>query len=194
VLVGPNEVVFTVHEHYICAKPMFFGAACSKEWTAGAEGATKVIRLPKADPWTFSLYLAWTYASNVPDGKGDADTMSREHKRLIKLCVLGDTLDDRALRNQSMKRLVNMDFQMPPKSITWSFEHTPSTSLLRRMLVTFAATRWDRNGFETHISKHHHDFIQSLTVFLMQQTAKDRTDLPSFLEKLPGFLDNEPEV
>jgi hypothetical protein len=62
VLVGPDEVAFTVHENFICAKSKFFQAACRKEWS---EGAQKLIRLPEVEPGVFRSYLNWVYTGDL---------------------------------------------------------------------------------------------------------------------------------
>jgi hypothetical protein len=201
VLVGPDKATFTVHENYICAKSKFFKAACSKQWTRGAEGINRVIRLPEEDPQIFKSYVSWVYTNEVVV-QGIADrreetgptVAGKEQGELIKLYVLGDKLDDLALRDQVMKTLVNMNVQTYAASVTWAFEHTPPTSLLRTMLATFAAMRWNRAGFEKESANYPHEFVRAVAVFLMHQTEKDKSDHGSFLKKLPSFLEVEPEA
>lgn len=184
-------MAFTVHENFICAKSKFFQAACRKEWS---EGAHKLIRLPEVEPDIFSSYLNWVYtgglAVNVP--KQDPVTPKEtKYGNFVKLYLLGDTLDDLSLRNSTMGILVNSNYQLMPASITLAFEHTPTQSLLRKMLVTFAALRWDRACFAIFKAKYHPEFVQDLAEYLMYQTDKQKTSPKDFVNKLPEFLEEE---
>jgi hypothetical protein len=195
VLVGPKEAVFNVHESFICAKSKFFKAACRKEWTEGTE---KLVRLPEVEPELFKSYLNWVYTGGlaVDASVGGTGQTANETKYygFVKLYVLGDTLDDLPLLNSTMKILVNSNHQFNHESVTWAFEHTPIGSLLRKMLVSFAATRWVRAIFDEHKAKYHPEFVLDLAAFLMHQTDKQKTGLAEFIQKLPEFLEDEPKA
>jgi hypothetical protein len=108
VLVGPDEVAFTVHENFICAKPKFFQAACRKEWSKGAQ---KLIRLPEVEPGVFRSYLNWVYTGDlaVDSTKDDpVNPKNTKYSNFLKLYVLGDTLDDLSLRNSTTEILVRV--------------------------------------------------------------------------------------
>jgi hypothetical protein len=190
VLVGPDEVAFTVHENFICAKSKFFQAAYRKEWS---EGAQKLIRLPEVEPGVFRSYLNLVYTGDlaVDSTKDDpVNPKNTKYSNFLKLYVLGDTLDDLSLRNSTMEILVSSNYQLSPASITWAFEHTPTQSLLRKMLVRFAALRWDRAAFASDKAKYHPEFVQDLAEFLMMRNAI--TTAAAFVSFLPDFLEDKP--
>jgi hypothetical protein len=91
-----------------------------------------------------------------------------------------------------MEILVSSNYQLSPASITWAFEHTPTQSLLRKMLVRFAALRWDRAAFASDKAKYHPEFVQDLAEFLMMRNAIITT--AAFVSFLPDFLEDKPEA
>lgn len=193
-LVGSNERAFTVHENYICAKSRFFKAACRKEWS---EGITRIIRLPEAEPEMFRSYLVWVYTDGLAVDITNSEPVQAQETKystFVKLYVLGDRLEDLRLRNSIMEILVNSNHQFNHESVTWAFEHTPTGSLLRKMLVSFAATRWVRAIFDEHKAKYHPEFVLDLAAFLMHQTDKQKIGLAEFIQKLPEFLEDESKV
>jgi hypothetical protein len=196
-LVGPDQVAFTVHEHFICAKSKFFKNACSEKWTGGGTGNTnRVIRLADAEPRIFKCYLKWVYTNEIvieiEDDPRDPNRQWRrpkEQDRLIKLYVLGNTLDDVRLRNRVLKDLINIDTRPFARSVTWAYEHTASTSNLRSVLVQLAVYRWHRNTFLNHTPDYHHEFLRDL-VNLFMLTTKNNL-LPHPIKLLPANLEGE---
>jgi len=191
VLVGPGEETFVVHEHFICGKSKFFEAACRKEWK---EGVQKLIRLPEVEPWIFKSYVSWVYTGNAVIELDDETSeeqapRAKQQDGFIKLYVLGDTLDDMPLRNRAMKEMVSIDCQPGTASVAWAFDHTPTGSLLRSMLVNYAALRWSRETFANESAQNHPEFVQELAKFLMNQTANSLITFPKFVEKLPAFIE-----
>jgi hypothetical protein len=197
VLIGPEEVSYTVHEHFICAKSKFFWAACREQWIGGTESPNRVIRLPNARPGTFRYYLNWVYTSDVvieieDDACGPNGIFRRaiEQDRLIKLYVLGDVLDDLRLRNRVLKDLLNINETPFPRSVTWAYEHTPTTSNLRGVLVRLACHRWNRTVMIKKCASYHHEFVRALAVLLLLET-KQSVILPHPLPMLPDHLEDE---
>jgi hypothetical protein len=169
VLVGPSEEAFLVHQQIISLKSQFFKAACRKEWKEGAE---KLVRLPEVEPGLFRSYLNWVYTGDLAVDVSAADAKESvselKNRGFVKLYVLGDTLDDLPLRNSTMRILVNSNYQLGPRSITWAFENTPPASLMRKQLVRVAATRWNRENYIKHEELYPIDFVRSLALQLMQ--------------------------
>jgi hypothetical protein len=113
----------------------------------------------------------------------------KEQDRLIKLYVLGNTLDDVRLRNRVLKDLINIDTRPFARSVTWAYEHTASTSNLRSVLVQLAVYRWHRNTFLNHTPDYHHEFLRDL-VNLFMLTTKNNL-LPHPIKLLPANLEDE---
>jgi hypothetical protein len=188
-----HEEAFLVHQQIISLKSKFFTAACRKVWTEGAE---KLVRLPEVEPRLFRSYLNWVYTGDlaVDVSVADAEETASElkYRGFVKLYVLGDTLDDLALRNSAMKIIVNGDHQLGPKSITWAFENTPPTSLMRKQLVRVAATRWNRETYIKQEELYPTEFVRALALQLMQlKSDSDRLTHTSFVNMLPEFLEDE---
>lgn len=93
-----------------------------------------------------------------------------------------------------MEVLVISNHQLGPKTVTWAFDHTPTGSLLRQMIVSFAATRWDRATFVSNKAHYHPEFVLDLAEYLMHQTGKQRIEPRYFVNKLSEFLEDEPSA
>jgi hypothetical protein len=113
-----------------------------------------------------------------------------EQDRLIKLYVLGDVLDDLRLRNRVLKDLLNINETPFPRSVTWAYEHTPTTSNLRGVLVRLACHRWNRTVMIKKCASYHHEFVRALAVLLLLET-KQSVILPHPLSMLPDHLEDE---
>lgn len=112
-----------------------------------------------------------------------------EQEALIKLYVLGNTLDDVRLRNRVLKDMINIHGRPFTHSITWAYEHTASPSNLRSVLVQLAVYRWHRDSFLTRTRDYHHEFLQDL-VNLFMLTTKNNL-LPHPIKLLPANLEDE---
>lgn len=90
-----------------------------------------------------------------------------------------------------MKEIVSHDAQAQAsvRTVNWAFEHTPKGSLLRSVLVSFAALRWNRSCFADNAATYYPEFVQNLAKFLMRQTDKDIIWGSKFEDKLPEFLE-----
>jgi hypothetical protein len=197
VLIGPEEAPFTVHEHFICAKSKLLKNACSETRTGETGSSHRFFRLPNTDPRIFRYYLKWVYTSDVvieiehdprdPEGKW---RRAVELDRLIKLYVLGHVLDDLRLSNRVLRTMLAINERPFAQSITWAYEHTPTTSNLRGVLVRLACYRWNRAAVIKSCASYHHEFVRALVVQLMLET-KESLMLPHPLPMLPDHLEDE---
>ena len=113
----------------------------------------------------------------------------KEQDRLIKLYVLGNTLDDVRLRNRVLKDLININERPYARSVTWAYEHTTSPSNLRSVLVQHAVYRWYRDNFLRHTPDYPHEFFRDL-VSLFMLTTKNNL-LPHPIKLLPANTEDE---
>lgn len=167
VLVGKKEKHFILHQDAVCAKSKFFKAACSKQWLEGQE---RIVRLPEAQPATFQSYCHWIYSEDLPEPTCTDESAKRdklaEQKTLIKLYLLGDILDDVQLRDKATSVLfVAMRRQQIPPSVgnmKLIYESTPSSSLLRKMIVDVFISRIDRSDVAQSLTYYPAEFIQEV--------------------------------
>lgn len=132
-------------------------------------------------------------ASAVTVGR---ETYSSEDEQLglIKLYVLGDVLDDLALRNKSMEIMVvrSLIWKSQPsvQVIKWAYENTPQSSPLRKKLVSAAILKMSRKAFKSNVANEHPEFVQEVAVLLMEQTKAQTSQ--ALIDKLPEFLEDDP--
>ena len=108
VLVGEERKRFIPHHDAVCARSKFLKAACSKQWRESRE---RVVRLPEVGALTFKAYSSWVYSGELPkttctDSSSHSDQLA-EKVRLVELHLLGDSLDDIELRNETVAMLFN---------------------------------------------------------------------------------------
>jgi hypothetical protein len=157
VLVGPDEVEFTVHKGVVCARSTYFAAACSERWTEGLD--TKIIRLIDTEPSTFQGYM---------DAMYDRLSYSSEKssRPLIKLYILGDFLNDVKLRNRAMTLLVSLRRCPSYMSIELIWANTASGSRLRDWAMDMVRTKLGAGYFANSIQEYPAEFVQEIAVSL----------------------------
>jgi hypothetical protein len=132
VLVGANELRYTIHKDIVCAKSKFFRAACSSRWREGEE---KTVRLPEIrKPKIFQNYVDWIHSGQlVFEDQAPGDDICAG---LIDLQLLGDILDDVELRNTTIQHLASqvVDMECCPSGQTYHiiWDNTRTKSSLRR--------------------------------------------------------------
>jgi hypothetical protein len=158
ILVGKGEQSLFVHRNLIAASSAFF----RKMLDGGSKEKDCVVRLPTQDFETVSTYVQWLYVGKIfsskcgdiyPDNKG-----TQEWGRLLKLAILGDTIQDRQFRNGVIDALIDVVVERgkyPASLVARAFEKLPPQSLFRRLLIDFwiwmpsrseeAWTTWFRN-------------------------------------------------
>lgn len=135
VLVGPEKKAFMVHKDVIMQRLPFFKAAVAKRWSGSDE--EKVIELPEDDAEIFGEYLHCVYQDTVTTKISEAGLPPS----LVYLYCLVDKLGDLKACNTVLDFLITAsgDKEALPSLtfVTLAFEHTPSGSQLRRLLVDF---------------------------------------------------------
>lgn len=110
---------------------------------------------------------------------------------LVKLHVLGDALTDIELRNKSMQDLTvtsnNTDTCPNIGTIKFAYEHTTSSSLLRKWIVDETIFRRCRQNFAKRIEEYSADLVQQVALKLIQQT--ETIDGEDFLAKVSDYLE-----
>ena len=180
-----------MHEHFICAKSKVFRTACSERGTVFF--GVRVVRLADAEPRTFKNYLKWVYTNEIVVEVEDVPdkTLRRpyEQEGLIKLYVLGNTLDDVRLRNQVLRDLININYRPFTRSVDLAYEKTTSPSNLREVLVQLAVYRWNRDAFLLRDPDYNHEFLRDLVSYFMLTTKNNMMQHP--IKLLPANLEDE---
>ncbi|KAK3691467.1 hypothetical protein LTR37_018664 [Vermiconidia calcicola] len=143
VLVGNNEVKFTVPQDLICERSSFFKSACSETWNASKQP----IELTDADPQTFSEYLKCVYQSAFSE-HGESKPM----RCRFRLYILADKLGDLVSANLVMDEIINCSdriSQIPDDlCIDLAMKSTPSNSPLRRLTRDYYVFEADAEKLE----------------------------------------------
>jgi hypothetical protein len=175
VLVGSGKKRFIIHQEPLCAKSKFFKAACSKRWIKNEE---RVVKLPEAKVAAFKAYSSWVYSDIIaePTVTEKSSTVDKRNEResFIDLYLLGDTLDDILLRNQSLSMLFTSmrNHNMLPglSSLILIWDSTPPMSLLRKMMVDMYVKKVVRSDFCEDISKYPREFVEEIAMASMKGT------------------------
>jgi hypothetical protein len=175
VLVGSGKKRFIIHQEPLCAKSKFFKAACSKRWIKNEE---RVVKLPEAKVAAFKAYSSWVYSDIIaePTVTEKSSTVDKRNEResFIDLYLLGDTLDDILLRNQSLSMLFTSmrNHNMLPglSSLILIWDSTPPMSLLRKMMVDVYVKKVVRSDFCEDISKYPREFVEEIAMASMKGT------------------------
>ncbi|KAK3711480.1 hypothetical protein LTR37_009659 [Vermiconidia calcicola] len=169
VLVGSDEVKFTVPEDLICDRSRFFKSACSEAWNANKQP----IKLTDADPQTFSDYLQCVYQSTYSEHDKDTALPS-----LFQLYILADQLGDLVSANQIMDEMITCSdriSQIPgDECIDMAMESIPSNSPLRRLTRDYYVFEADAEKLEG-CSEEFVLFVAQSFFHLKKNVDKDRT-------------------
>lgn len=137
VVVGPHDAsrTFFVHEKLVVERAPFFERALNGQWK---ESDDKLVELPDDDPDVFFLYLQLLYTTKLHTRSNEPNKTSREYKRLVKLYVLAEKLQDVQTRNiviEAMIAKTRDEESFPPSSIHLIYDGTPEGSPLRKLVV-----------------------------------------------------------
>lgn len=190
VLVGKEEKRFTLHQDAVCAKSKFFKAACHKQWL---EWQKRIVRLPEVEAATFQPYCHWIYFDNLPASTcvvaSPKSDKHDEHMSLIKLHLLGDTLDDVGLRDKATLRLLasmqSYDMPLSIPNLKLIYESTPSGSLLRKMVVDLVISSVDQAFFKVYVDSSPAEFVREVAVAALgavSRSALARVDIDQYME------------
>ena len=98
------------------------------------EARTELLELPDQEADVFQFFQLWLYSSEL---KVVADDKALVKTILLKLWVLGDTLDIPCLQNEAMDEFIKL-FEsdiFPISKISWVYQNTIESSLLRKLCV-----------------------------------------------------------
>jgi hypothetical protein len=194
VLVGAEEKRFILHQDLVCAKSKFFKVACSNRWREGQE---RIVRLPEAEAATFKVYSTWIYSGDIEE---DACTPTSDKRdrfaaqtSLIKLYLLGDTLDDIQLRNRTIRMLSTsvkrLDAIPGISNVDQIWESTVSGSLLRKMIIDLFIWIADHSYFVKSIHRFPASFVQEVAVASLG--ALGTKDLDNLAENFQQYTEPE---
>jgi len=191
ILVGEEEKRFTVHKDVICVKSKFFRVACSNRWQ---EGQKKVMRLPQIRSiQAFQKSMNWTYTMKLNPGLPSDVTTCYEY--LIELYILGDILDDMKLRNRTLHLLNELLWKntalLCPELCQLVWEHTPSTSPLRKWTVDAYVTLFGQNILKQHGSSYPADFVLQVAIKAMGLMKDEVTDKAGMYERMKTYMESE---
>ena len=192
VLVGTEEVKFTVHQGPIEKVSGFFKAAFEGRFKEHTDG---VIKLPTSNPATFNQFLSYAYSgwpkffTLDPINRGTTDHNRQlkalppndQEDRWMQLCelyVLADYLEALKLKNDIISKLFDQIFRyrqesvasnITPKVINYIYTNTMRGSGIRKLMVSQAI--WG-SGYES--------FRVSTTVFLGEFVGCESTLATAF--------------
>jgi hypothetical protein len=136
------------------------------------------VKLPEAKVAAFKAYSSWVYSDIIaePTVTEKSSTVDKRNEResFIDLYLLGDTLDDILLRNQSLSMLFTSmrNHNMLPglSSLILIWDSTPPMSLLRKMMVDVYVKKVVRSDFCEDISKYPREFVEEIAMASMKGT------------------------
>jgi hypothetical protein len=186
VVVGPKKTTFIVRHKAICANSKFFQTNLNDRAKAGHD---KTVHLPDVDSETFERYVDWTHDNVFVAG----EAAEKAVVVLVKMYLLGLTLDDVKLRNMAIKALIHhmtVDLQHPgPATVRLIWENTASGSSLRNLIVDSIVRRIDRDYFEEKLKSWPSDLLRELTMKFLRQESKAATE--DFSAKSYKYLEAE---
>lgn len=190
VLVGIDELRFTVHKDVVCAKSKFFQAACSNRWR---EGFQKIVRLPEVRrPDVFQMYVDWTYSGDLvfEDQISEKDVLTE----LIELYLLGDILDDVKLRNMTIRLLASQvattDWIAGCGDYDLIWEHTTPNSSLRRWALDTLVALLSAEELENNVAKYPADLTQQIAVKLAHQRSNRMISNDEYISKSQEYMES----
>ncbi|OQO00731.1 hypothetical protein B0A48_13222 [Cryoendolithus antarcticus] len=186
VLVGDPARPFMIHRDYVCAKSKFFEAACSTRWLEGQE---KTVKLDDVDPALFARYVHWAYYDSFEAKTSVNDRQDDHKKELLDAYLLGDRLDDQALRDHAMgllhHHLRDTSTVYPLRSwIQRLYRETAAGSLLRKLMVKYTIARRSRGEFV--LSRYPREFVDELASMALAKIPIRRADCGTIDEYLEG--------
>jgi hypothetical protein len=147
--------------------------------------------LPDVDPETFERYVDWTHDNVFIAGEAVEVTVVM----LVKLHLLGLTLDDVELRNMTTKALIHhmtVDLQHPgPATVRLIWKNTTSGSRLRKLIIHSIVGRIDRDYFEEKFRLWPAALVKKLTMKLRQKSKNATEDFSAMSFK---YLEAEGEA
>lgn len=151
VVVGKDQVVFSVWTSLICLTSPYFERVVSGAGTAGATGvfkATNTVSLENEDAGAFGLFVEWAYTVSLcanfnrqtsADISDMLSSVNTTHFDLVRLWILAEHLEVPRCQNYAATKLFNMAesgnymyFDVAPLV----YEETAPGSPLRRLIVT----------------------------------------------------------
>lgn len=142
VIVGAEEVCFTVSENLLCASSEFFQKAMSKNWNGST---TRQVRLKFIEPDTFHIYVNWLYCKTLPvriDSPGALG--NAEYLELAKAYALGDLVLNERFKNAVINAFTEKQSSVATDGRYWGpvgpvirhiYENSGANSKARTLLV-----------------------------------------------------------
>jgi hypothetical protein len=138
--VGTDLQGFGIHKRLICdVSPYFKAAFCS----GFEEAKTGAMKLETITVEVFNLFYIWLYSQKRwVEASQDSE---HEQRDLLELYVFADMVQIDALKRATLQRIhgdisnitdeFSSHYYLPPSSLAYVWENTPSSSPLRRLLV-----------------------------------------------------------
>ncbi|KAH8174169.1 BTB/POZ domain-containing protein [Sarocladium implicatum] len=179
VIVGAEEVRFTVHESVICGASNFFKAAMGRNWGGST---TRQVRLKSVEPDTFHTYVNWLYLKTLPvrtDSPGALGNV--EYVELAKAYAMGEEILDERFKNAVLdgfqeKRSTRASdgkrwFPIGP-AIRHVYDKTGVTSKARILLVDLYTMHGSGNWIEQWpVEDLPWEFLRDLSIALLNRRA-----------------------
>ncbi|KAJ4378442.1 hypothetical protein N0V86_006145 [Didymella sp. IMI 355093] len=160
VIVGSDEVSFTVHEQLLTFYSPFFRAALKGGFAEATRGE---VRLKDVNEETFELFVHWLYHQRFPNKTDDPeflklwyhlDSTTVDAGALVDLHVFAEEYDVPNLKRQSIdslfEQLNDEDQGLPStKAIRYAFDSLDHDSSLCRLLVDAHCEWGGHEGWET---------------------------------------------
>jgi hypothetical protein len=178
VLVGPEEMRFTVHKTLICSKSSFFENACSGNW---ASAQTNTVALSDTKPDVFEAYMHWVYTSNVnmdfiQDPRGTESYPS--FRALAQLWIFADMVLDFELCNEVIDITFAISIELQgyasPATLAFIWENISTDSPLCTFHVDIFTSVVDAEEYENYKTQLPYDFKMELASRYMRNEEYDK--------------------
>lgn len=135
----------TANAHILCTRSTFFNKALSGSWK---EAQNRSVNLPDDQGHTFRRYLRILNRGLLPQLRPSKHVVYTEFKRLAKLYVLAEKLQDTDTKNTILVGIVQSRFRVRsncyryfpgPSEIRIIYEGTPPSSPARKLIVDMYA-------------------------------------------------------
>nr|POF17830.1 hypothetical protein CFP56_13242 [Quercus suber] len=170
VLVGKEEVAFTIHAEMFRKRSAYWKAALSERWRAGKDA----IRLQSQDPEEFNLYIRCVYSGIASIKKDEFSGHDVYVHDLTYLYILADSFGDWKVANtcidQIQQILREKQLSLDPSYVEVCYSNSTKNSPLRRLCVH--RSMLDANiiqyfgSVETFPAEFYHDLAVAQTTLL----------------------------
>lgn len=173
VIVGREGQPFYIHPSILVKSSRYLQALLSKRWTAGDASP---VHLPDDDVSvnTFSVYCRFLYHGELElddeslDLKVEDPYGLQRYKALTEVFILGDQLNDTAVRNVAMDQIIELEMKIRYRpsleAYKLAFSRTPANSSICRFLTDNALCGTSADWLKDCYEELPPSFLEALTL------------------------------